>query len=152
MAKYEKSAGAIVYCMNQEPKFLMLRNTLKTTYWEFPKGKIEKEEDIERTVKREVEEETDLKDIEIVGGFRHTLQWFFRFKGQLIRKEAIYLLVKIPRKNKDKVRINYEHEAFRWWSYKEALENIKGKHNKEMLTKAYEFIKGYEKQKKLFEE
>jgi len=63
-AKQEKSAGAVVFYLNKEnlPVFLLLQNTLKKTYWEFPKGKIEENEDIEETVKREIEEETGLKN------------------------------------------------------------------------------------------
>jgi len=44
--------------------FLFLKNTLKTTYWEFPKGKIETNEPVESTVKREIKEEIGL-DIEV---------------------------------------------------------------------------------------
>jgi len=147
--EYQKSAGAVVYYWNEKPYFLLLRNTLKTTYWEFTKGIIEKDEEIEGTVKREIEEETDLKNVEIISGFKHKLEWFFKFKGRLIKKEAVYLLVKIPEEDKDKVRINYEHEFFSWWDFEKALENLKGKNNKEMLTRAEKFIKEYEKQKKL---
>lgn len=148
--KNEKSAGAVIYCITDEPLFLLLQNTLKTTYWEFPKGKIEENEEIEETVKREVEEETRLKNLEILPGFRHTLKWFFKFKGELISKEAIYLLIRIPREDKDKVGINHEHEKFEWMSYEKARNEIKIKSNRDLLEKAHKFILEHEKQKKLF--
>ncbi|MEK6820266.1 MAG: NUDIX domain-containing protein [Nanoarchaeota archaeon] len=148
MARQEKSAGAVVYYFDGKLYFLLLRNTLKTTYWEFPKGEIENEE-IEETALREVKEETGLSDIKIIPGFKQNLQWFFTFKGELVRKEAVYLLIEIPKEDKDKVKINYEHEAFSWFDYEKALKNLKGRDNKEMLKKAYEFILNYEKQKRL---
>lgn len=148
--KQEKSAGAVIYCIAEEPLFLLLQNTLKTTYWEFPKGKIEENEKIEATVKREVQEETELKNLEIIPGFSHTLKWFFKFKGELISKEAIYLLVRIPAEDKDKVGINHEHEKFEWMSYETAMQEIQIKSNRELLEKACKFILEHEKQKKLF--
>lgn len=150
MVKKEKSAGAIIYFFENEPKFLLLKNTLKTTYWEFPKGKIEENENIDETAIREVEEETELDNLEIIPGFKESINWFFRFQGELISKEAVYLLVKIPKEDKNKVKINKEHQDFSWLSFKEAQNKIKIKSNKELLKKAYEFILEYEKQKKLF--
>ena len=151
MAKHEKSAGAVIYYLeNNKPKFLILQNTLKKTYWEFPKGKIEKNENIEDTVKREVEEETGLKNIEIIPGFKETLTWFFKLRGELIKKEAVYLLLKIPQTDKDKVEISSEHEKFSWMAIEEAMEKVNIKANRELVGKAYEFILEYEKQKKLF--
>ena len=150
MAKQEKSAGGIVYYMeNNEPIFLFLQNTLKKTYWEVPKGKIEINEPIKETVKREVNEETSLKNLKIIPGFEHNLQWYFKFEGQLIRKEAVYLLVKIPRDDKDKVVISDEHQKFSWMNFEQAMKNLNIKSNKEMIKSAHTFIKEFEKQKTL---
>ena len=147
--KQEKSAGAVVFTYEKnEPLFLLLKNTLKTTYWEFPKGKIEAEESIEETVKREVEEETGLKNLLITPGFEHKIRWFFRFKGELIQKEAVYLLIETEEKNK--VKISSEHQEFKWMDFQEAMKKINIKSNKEMIEKAYEFIKENKKQKTLF--
>lgn len=147
----QKSAGAIIYTIeNKKLLFLLLQNTLKNTYWEFPKGKIENNESIEETVKREVKEETGLDDIKILQKFNHTLKWFYQFEGKTIFKEAIYLLAKIKNQDKFKVKINHEHEKFEWMSYEKAMQETKKKSNKEMLEKANQFILEYEKQKSLF--
>jgi len=148
--KNEKSAGAVIYYLDSEPKFLLLQNTLKTTYWEFPKGKIEENEKIEETVKREVEEETNLKHLEIIPGFSHVLRWFFKLHGELISKEAVYLLIRIRNEDADKVKISSEHQKFKWMSLDEAKKEVKIKSNLELLEKAYNFIFEYEKQKRLF--
>lgn len=155
MTKQEKSAGAVVYYYDEKPYFLLLKNTLKTTYWEFPKGKIEENENIEETAKRETEEETCLKNLEVVPGFKHIIRWFFRFQNELIHKEAFYILIKIPKQDRDNVCIvpvegHKEHQDFKWLDYEEAKNIIKIKSNKEMLEKAHNFIIEKEKQKKLF--
>lgn len=150
MAKNEKSAGSIIYCWENEPKFLLLKNTLKTTYWEFPKGKIEENESIEETARREAEEETGLRNLEIIPGFKHVLRWFFRFQGELINKEAIYILMRVRKEDKNKVSINEEHQEFIWLNFKDAREKIKIKSNRDMLEAAYKFIIEHEAQKKLF--
>jgi 8-oxo-dGTP pyrophosphatase MutT (NUDIX family) len=147
--RQEKSAGAVIYCMSNEPLFLFLKNTLKTTYWEFPKGKIEINEPVESTVKREIKEETNLDKIEIVPGFKHTLQWFFKFQGDLVKKEAVYLLAKIKLAEKEKVKISKEHQDFKWLTLEQAMQVTKIKANKEMLLKAFDFIEEHEKQKTL---
>ncbi len=152
MVEYRKSAGAVVYLKNDKGKifFLLLKNTLKRTYWEFPKGKIEENEGLKETVKREVKEETNLENFEIISDFKHINEWYFRLKGETIKKKAVFLLVRVSKEEGDKVKINYEHQDFDWLTYKEAKKRIKIRDNKKMLKRAYKFIKKYEKQKKLF--
>ena len=151
--KKEKSAGAVIYYWDEkqkQPIFLFLQNTLKTTYWEFPKGKIEKDEKIESTVKREIKEETNLDKLQIIPDFKHELQWYFRLNGETIRKKAVYFLAKIKSEDKDNVKISKEHQKFSWMNFEHANKEIKIKSNKEMLKTAYNFILNYERQKSLF--
>lgn len=147
----QKSAGAIIYVIeNEKPLFLLLQNTLKNTYWEFPKGKIENKESIKETVKREISEETCLNKLFFIPGFQWVLKWFYQFEGKTIFKETIYLLAKIKTQEKSQVKINHEHEKFEWIPYEKAMQKLKKKANKEMLKKANQVILEYEKQKKLF--
>ena len=62
--KHEKSAGAVVFRKEKEPLYLLLHYEAK--HWDFPKGHVEENESDNETVKREVEEETGIKDIEII--------------------------------------------------------------------------------------
>ncbi|MGC9309194.1 MAG: bis(5'-nucleosyl)-tetraphosphatase [Candidatus Nanoarchaeia archaeon] len=146
--KKEKSAGVVIFKTNKQVKFLLLQNTLKKTYWEFPKGKIEKNESIKQTAIREAEEETNIKKIKIIPGFKYTLKWFFKFKGELIKKQATYLLAEVT--GNQKVKINKEHDKYKWMTYQQALKEINIKSNREMLKQAYRFIKEWKKQKQLF--
>ena len=78
----EKSAGAIIFFMeNSQPHYLLLHypgTNRKGGHWEFAKGHIEEGEDYEKTVKREVLEETGLEDIKIIPGFKEHIKYFFR--------------------------------------------------------------------------
>ena len=64
----EKSAGALIYrIQNNIPYYLLLH--YHSGHWEFAKGHIEEGENPEEAAKREVEEETGIKDLKILGGF-----------------------------------------------------------------------------------
>jgi len=141
--RYEKSAGIIVYYGGKKNlKFLLLKYP---TYWGFPKGIIEEKETEEEAAIRELQEETGLK-AEIIPGFKHEQQWFYKYGGELVKKEAVFFLARTSKEEAEKVKISYEHEDFAWLSFSEALEKMKIKSNKEMLRKAYEFISSREKQ------
>jgi 8-oxo-dGTP pyrophosphatase MutT (NUDIX family) len=153
MVKKEKSAGAVIYYFDKEeskPYFLLLKNTLKTTYWEFPKGHAEENESQEKAAIREAKEETSLANLQIIPGFTHSIRWFFKFQGELINKEAIYFLLKADKEDRDKAKISEEHQEIAWLDFSQAREKMKIKSNREMLEAAYKFIQDFEKQKTLF--
>ena len=105
--KKEKSAGAIVFRKDKEPIYLLLHYEAK--HWDFPKGNIEAGETDIDTVKREIEEETGIKDIEIVNGFKEKIQYYFKFKGDLINKTVIFYIAKTSTKQ---VKLSFEHIGF----------------------------------------
>ncbi len=144
----EKAAGVIIYYMrDNEPLFLMLEYD---TYWGFVRGQIEKDETIEDTIIRETKEEANLSNINILKGFKETQQWFYKLKGQLRRKFAVYLLAEIAEEEAKKVRVSFEHKSFKFAKVDEALSLMRIENEKKMLEKAYKFIKEKSKQKTLF--
>jgi len=143
--RHERSAGAIIFHLkDSEPYFLLLKYP---TYWGFVKGLIEKNEGEEQTMKREMAEEAGIYNYEILEGFKETQRWFYRFEGELIRKEAVLYLVKADSWN---IKISHEHEDFKWCTFKDALELIRIKSNKILMEKAYEFLKKRLSQKTIF--
>lgn len=142
----EKSAGAIIVRMeNNEPLYLLLH--YPSGHWEFAKGHMEEGEKVEETVKREVEEETGIKDLEIIPGFRENSKYFFRksygLKGEAkksapwVFKLVIFMLAKT--KTKD-VKISKEHIGFAWLPLEQAIKKTTFKNAEELLKKAHEFI------------
>lgn len=132
----EKSAGAIVFRKEKEVLYYLLLH-YQAGHWDFPKGNIEKGEKIEETVEREIEEETGIKDIEFVPGFKEKIKYFYKLKNKLIPKTVIFFLAKT--KTKD-VKLSWEHTDFKWMSYREASDGLTFKTAKEILKKANEFI------------
>ena len=134
--KIERSAGAIVFIMEKEPIYLLLRYEAK--HWDFPKGNIEKGETDQETVKREIEEETGIKDIEIIKDFKEKIQYYFKFEGELINKTVIFYLATTQTKE---VKLSFEHIGFEWLPYNKAIKQLTYKNAKEILKKANDFLK-----------
>ncbi len=139
---FEKSAGAIIFRRNKSIKYLLLHYPSlaksQKDYWDFPKGHIEKDEKEIETVKREIIEETGLKDIKFIKGFKEWIRYFFKFKKETIFKIVIFYLAKTKTKE---VKISPEHIGYRWLSYKKALEQLTFDNAKDILKKANDFIK-----------
>ncbi len=73
----EKSAGAIIFRKdNNIPYYLLLH--YESGHWGFPKGHIEENENEEGAARREIEEETGIKNIKIIDGFKEYEKYFFR--------------------------------------------------------------------------
>jgi len=136
----EVSAGAIIFRRNDRIKYLLLFRKGSGHYrslWGFPRGKIEENEEEMTTVKREVQEETGLKKLKYLK-FREKISWFFRRDNETVFKESIFYLAE---SKDEKVKISKEHDEFKWCTFKEAMELLKFKDTKQMLTKADEFLK-----------
>ena len=133
----ERSAGAVVLRYTPAGRlYLLLQNAGR---WDFPKGGVEKGETELETVLREVEEESGLSDLKIVPGFRKVIEYFYRRKGKNIHKQVVYLLGVT---SEDKVKISFEHQAYVWFPYREALEKASYDNSKVTLTEAENFING----------
>ena len=149
----ERSAGAIIFRKDYYPPttlhippsrpkkvkiyYLLLHypSSAKAArdYWDFPKGHIEKGERETDTVKREVEEETGLKDIEFIEGFKEWIKYFFKFKGKNILKFVTFYLAETKTKN---VKVSFEHLGFEWLPFEKALERLTFDNAREILKKA----------------
>ena len=134
----EKSAGAIIFRKEGEkPLFLLLHylsgSRNQKEYWDLPKGHIEKGEKPEDTVKREVKEETGLKDIKFFRGFKETIRYFFKRESKNILKFVTFYLLETKIKE---VKISFEHLGFEWLPYERALARLTFKNAKDILRKA----------------
>lgn len=128
----EHSAGTIIY---RKGNYLLLH--YEAGHWDFPKGHIEKGEYAWETAKREAFEETGIKDLFLVKGFKHMIEYFFKDKGEIIHKNVVLFLVET---NTEKVTISYEHIGFEWLNYTQARARITYKSSKEALDKANSFM------------
>jgi len=118
----EKSAGAIIFKRDGKIRYLFLKKKYKTEYWDLPKGNIEKDEKEEETVRREIQEETGLKDLKFVPGFKEKINYFYKNDRGTVFKEVIFFLVE---SKSEEVKISPEHTSYEWVTYTEALKRAK---------------------------
>lgn len=132
--KNEKSAGVIIFRKRDgKIEYLVLLRNPK--YWDLPKGNIETREEEETAAKREVFEETGLKEIKIIPGFKEKEHYFYRMNNELISKDVVFFLAET--KN-EKVKISKEHVGFEWLTSEEAVKKVK---SKETMKKADNFLR-----------
>lgn len=139
-SKYALSCGVVIFNINKKnPEYLLVKYP---TYWGFVRGRVEPGETEELTAFREALEESGLRDLVFVPGFREVSSYFFKRGDEIIRKDDVYLLAKTGSWN---VRVSHEHENIRWCTYQEALALMKIKANREILTKANYLIQTHMK-------
>ena len=132
----EYSAGAIIFRKEEGKKLYLLLHYL-SGHWEFPKGHIEKGEEEKETARRETEEETGIKSIDIVEGFKEPIKYYFRVKKRTILKKVIFYLAETDVK---KIKLSEEHIGFKWLVYKEAKKQLTFKNAKKILEKAHNYL------------
>jgi 8-oxo-dGTP pyrophosphatase MutT (NUDIX family) len=138
----EISAGFIIFRRTKEGLlFLVLYH--RGAYWNFPKGKIEKEERSFEAALRETREETGLtsRDLRVIRDFKTREQFVFRRSGQKVFKVVIFYLAETRNPN---VRISdRSHQGYGWFPYREAS-RILGKYeeSQKVLKEANDFISG----------
>ena len=138
----ERSAGAVIFKKEGEkPLFLLLHYPFGSRnpepYWDLVKGHVEKGEKLEETAKREVLEETGIKDINLINGFKETIRYFFQWKEKDITKFVTFLLAETKT---EKVTISEEHIGYKWLPFQEAIELLTFDNAKEILKKANNFL------------
>ena len=134
----ERSAGAVDFRTTRKGTrmYLLLQNAGR---WDFPKGNMEKGESELQTVLREVGEETGLRGIALVPGFRKVIEYFYRRDGENVHKQVVYMLAEA---DDDKVRISFEHQSFGWFTPSEAKARASYDNSKMLLVEADRFLAG----------
>ena len=148
MTIQEKSCGTVViYCPQKEInlkecEFLLLH--YPEGHWDLPKGHVEKGEEEITTALRELEEETGLKNVEVIEGFKEKTHYFFKNKNDLISKTVMFFLIRAESKD---IKISFEHQNHIWLKYDEAIKKITFKNVKEIVGKAMKYISSLDKEK-----
>jgi len=132
----EKSCGAVVFRVGNERKYLLLH--YEAGHWDFVKGHVEKGESEEETVRREILEETGLKNQRFLSDFRERISYFYRRRGKTVSKEVIFYLVEAL--GGEEVKISGEHVGYEWLPYQQAHERLTYKNAKDTLHKAEKYL------------
>ncbi len=135
----ERSAGAVVFRKEDNIYYYLLLHH-QAGHWAFPKGNIEKGEKLEETVVREIEEETGIKDIRFIEGFKETIKYFYKRDGKNIFKTVVFFLAETKTKT---VKISWEHTDFEWLNFEKALERLTFQNARNVLKKAEQFLRDH---------
>ncbi len=134
---HEKSCGAVVFLNNNDQTRYLILN-YAAGHWDFVKGNVEPNETEKQTVKRELQEETGIVDAHFVDGFRESINYFYRRQGLTVNKEVVFFIIE---SNTEKVELSFEHVGFVWLDYLGALDKLTFKNAKDILQKAYIYLK-----------
>ncbi len=139
---FKKAAGAVIFRKEKNKIYYLLLHYPSSVkamkdYWGFSKGYIEKGEQELETAKREIQEETGIKSMKFIKGFKQQMRCFFKFEQKSIFKIVSFYLVETKTKE---IEISFEHIGYKWLPYKEALKQLTFENAKEILRKANSFI------------
>ena len=142
--KYRKAVFIVVYSVEKEIKYIILKRKKHWKGWEFPKGKIEKFETKRQTARREVKEETGLNVLKIK---KFHEKGFYKYKNKLKDRPGIigqtYTLfaVKVSKGN-GKIKIDKkEHYFGKWISYEKAIKLLTWENQKRCLKIVNNWLK-----------
>lgn len=132
----ETSAGVVLYRYNNlDNLFLLLK--YPSGHWDFAKGHREIGETNKQTAVRELAEETGIKDIIFVNGFKRRIYYSYKYAGRMIRKQVIFFLGRTLEEN---VCLSNEHLEYVWLNYEESLEQVTFDNAKRILVSAHRFL------------
>jgi 8-oxo-dGTP pyrophosphatase MutT (NUDIX family) len=134
----QSSAGIVVYRIGDDNirTYLLLQYPGK--YWDFPKGKLEKDEKWIEAALREAKEESGLS-LDIEPGFEHCYTYNFNdFKGNKIEKTVIFFIGKADESSM--VILSYEHIDYLWLPFEQARMQIHFESVRELLDEVEAFL------------
>lgn len=138
MEKYRKAIFIVVYASSKKGdiEYLLLRRKLHWRGWEFPKGGIEGNESLKKTIERELKEETGfeikgkIKSFDIKGKYEYPKKYPDRegIIGQTYSLHAVNV------GKEKKVSIDKkEHSGYKWFSFDKAIKKLTWQNQKECL-------------------
>ncbi len=143
----DKSIGIIIFITrDEEIYFLLIRHS--GGHWAFPKGHPEKHEMEIETARRELFEETGIKDIDLISD-KILLEDRYKFsghKGELIHKVVYYYIAEA---GSEEVKVDGEEiSAYKWCTLEESLAYLVHPETIILINKAYKTIYEFKNEKK----
>ena len=142
----DKSIGIIVFIYKEEQiYFLLIKHA--GGHWAFPKGHPDKHETEIQTARRELLEETGIKDIELIAD-KILLEDRYKFsghKGELVHKEVYYYIAEA---HSEEVKVDgKEISDYKWCTLQESIPHFIHTETITLINKAYKFIYDHKNEK-----
>jgi len=143
-AERETSAGGVVFRRDADgtPRYLLIRDSYKN--WGFPKGHLEAAEPPADAARREVAEETGLKDLMLHGPIQ-VIDWYFRFRGKTIHKYCHFFLFE-SRQGELVPQLEEGITDCTWRTLAESLETISYDNARGVLERAAEMVRALDEE------
>ena len=133
--------------INGRTQYLLLKRIPGTGgfeegFWQPVTGGIEEGEKRTEALKREVSEETGIKNfVRMVENVHYDEFWDF-FKREARQRLIKEFVFGVEISSNEKVAISREHSEYRWCSYEEALKLLRWNENKEALKRLNRILSG----------
>lgn len=108
-------------------------------FWTFPKGHPETGETPLQTARRELWEETNIKNVQVIEEASFLISYTFKHDGKQIEKTVTYYLG-ICSETVTKINLPDEIADADWFSFDVALEKLTHKNAQEVLQKAQKYL------------
>ena len=125
-------------------EFLILHRILLWKGWEFPKGGVEKKDRAEEiALRREIEEETGLKNIRIITKLPYRIKYKYPKKySEKYKHSETVQSVYLVRSFEENVRTTVEHDVHKWLPYEDARKLLTHAQQRKALDVAWKFLQG----------
>ncbi|HXQ29806.1 MAG TPA: NUDIX domain-containing protein [Gemmatimonadales bacterium] len=143
-AERETSAGGVVFRRDADgtARYLLIRDSYKN--WGFPKGHLEVTEPPADAARREVAEETGLKDLMLHGPIQ-VIDWYFRFRGKTIHKYCHFFLFE-SKQGQLVPQLDEGITDCTWRTLAESLETISYDNARGVLERAAEMVRALDEE------
>jgi 8-oxo-dGTP diphosphatase len=134
--RFQVAVGAVI--VNGD-KVLLIRRAaegLEPGLWEYPAGRLKQFEDIEKGLRREVEEEVGLEDLKI----DRPIRTFTYMRGGDAAENEVKGIVFVCRTKQKDIKLSPEHDQYEWLDFEEAIKRLSHEGIKQDVVIAREHV------------
>ena len=142
----ETAVSTILYYLDKNsPRYLLGRDCVEEdNYWSFIRGRTNDKERLEQTAKRVVFDDSKLKDVNIIRGFKEEAHYKYKKDNKdSVDKRVVYLLSQISKQKSTKVVSLQTNREFLWVGYNEAIKLLEFSDQRQVLEKANLFLEDH---------